>query len=116
MTRTWLDAAREHGAAKGVPEPALDALAAFAAIDPRGGPLPPHEQPCPGPFVRFALEQPDPESSSVEISELLAQDIDRPQAAMLVRRILAVDRLLQDRSDAVGLVLGAGLRHARLRA
>lgn len=111
MTRTWLDAAREYGAAHGVLDSVLDALPAFAAIDPRGGPPPPLEQPCPGSFGSFAREQPDPEEGAAAITELLAEDIDRPQAAMLVRRIMAVDRLLAERGDPAGLVLGAGLRH-----
>ena len=111
MTDTWLDAAAQYADSEGVPASVLDALGAFLAPDPRGGPPAPAELPWTGTFAAFAATLPDPGGAPDALTAALAEEVDRAQAALFVRRLLSVDQLLAARRDPTGTLLGAGLRH-----
>lgn len=106
--RTWLDAAHDYAAAEGIADDVVDALRAFAAPDPRGGPPPPAEALWDGSFPAFAatLSEPSAQTIAAALSE-----VDPAQAAMFGRRLVSVDSLLGTRHDPTGRLLRAGLRH-----
>ena len=105
--RSWLDAARVYADEQGVPGAVVEALDAFAAPDPRGGPPPPVEEAWPGTFAAFAVGLAPPDGAAIAAA---LTDIDAAQAAMFARRVLSVDALLSGRQDPTGLLLQTGLR------
>ena len=108
---TWIDACaafgREHGVAT---DEIVGVLGAFDAPFPRGGPPPPPEQPWAASFE--ALERAVCATPIVDaLVDDLAIDVDRGQAELFARRVLAVDAFLAAHGDPIARLLRVGLRH-----
>lgn len=109
--RTWIDACAAFVGEHGVDADELVAvLRAFDAPFPRGGPPPPPEQRWAASFE--ALEQAVGAAPMIDaIVHDLANDVDRGQAELFARRVLAVDGFLSAHDDPTARVLRVGLRH-----
>jgi hypothetical protein len=106
---SWLDVVHAFARARSVPAPILDALAAFAGPEPRGGPPPPGEMPWHGSFE--ALERTCLSIDPRAIAADLEHEVDAGQAALFQRRFLAVDAAIAELADDAARVLRVGLRH-----
>lgn len=108
---TWIDVCAAFGRGHGVAIDELVAvLRAFDAPFPRGGPPPPPEQPWSASFE--ALERASCAAPLADaVVDDLALDVDRGQAELFARRVLAVDGFLAASGDPMARLLRVGLRH-----
>jgi hypothetical protein len=105
---TWLDAVECFARAQGLAEEHVAVLRCFAGPEPRGGPLPPPEEPWEGDFAgleRLRLREP-----LAGLADHLDPEVDRAQAELFARRLYAIDTAIAGLGDDVGRLLRVGLR------